>query len=224
MTNRTIEFSRLHALPRAISTAGIALLLPLGGMPLAAQVSAPVEIVAGTGYRLDEEPVDVPVASASRMSLATLEAHDRAIDYAEGIVSGNWRKAAAAMHPDALAEIKASVRRKAKGDPGRWPLSLMPGVRRIEDFDAMPATRVFVSVMRLIDAARPEETAGIVGIEFRELRLESDSEAVVKVRLLNQGEHGEIERSRAKIVLRRLGDEWRAMPESDLKRVRKFRR
>ena len=208
----------------AARAAGIALLIALGGMPLAAQVSAPVDIVAGTGYRLDAEPVDVPVESASRMSLATLEAHDRAIDYAEAIVSGNWRKAAAAMHPDALEEIKASVRRKAKGDAGRWPLSLMPGVRTVADFDAMPAATVFVSVMRLIDAERPAETAGIVGIEFQELRVESDSEAFVKVRLLNQDEHGEIDRSRAKIVLRRLGEEWRAMPESDLKRVRKFRR
>ena len=203
------------------TAAGIALVLPLPAAPLAAQSSAPVEVVAN-GYRLDPEPVAVPVERASRLSLATAAAHERAVEYAEAIVSGNWRRAAATMHPDALEEIKASVRRKAKGDPDRWPLSLMPGIRTIEDFDAMPANRVFVSVMRLIDAARPEETAGIVGIEFRELRVDSDSDAVVKVQLLNQDEHGEIDRSGAKIRLRRLGDEWRAMPESDLKRVRRF--
>ena len=203
------------------TVAGIALVLALPAAPLAAQSSAPVEVVAN-GYRLDPEPVAVPVERASRLSLATAAAHERAVEYAEAIVSGNWRRAAATMHPDALEEIKASVRRKAKGDPDRWPLSLMPGIRTIEDFDAMPANRVFVSVMRLIDAARPEETAGIVGIEFRELRVDSDSDAVVKVQLLNQDEHGEIDRSGAKIRLRRLGDEWRAMPESDLKRVRRF--
>ena len=203
------------------TAAGIALVLALPAAPLAAQSSAPVEVVAN-GYRLDPEPVAVPVERASRLSLATAAAHDRAVEYAEAIVSGNWRRAAATMHPDALEEIKAAVRRKAKGDPDRWPLSLMPGIRTIEDFDAMPADRVFVSVMRLIDAARPEETAGIVGIEFRELRVDSDSDAVVKVQLLNQDEHGEIDRSGAKIRLRRLGDEWRAMPESDLKRVRRF--
>lgn len=203
------------------TAAGIALVLALPAAPLAAQSSAPVEVVAN-GYRLDPEPVAVPVERASRLSLATAAAHERAVEYAEAIVSGNWRRAAATMHPDALEEIKASVRRKAKGDPDRWPLSLMPGIRTIEDFDAMPANRVFVSVMRLIDAARPEETAGIVGIEFRELRVDSDSDAVVKVQLLNQDEHGEIDRSGAKIRLRRLGDEWRAMPESDLKRVRRF--
>ena len=203
------------------TAAGIALVLALPAAPLAAQSSAPVEVVAN-GYRLDPEPVAVPVERASRLSLATAAAHERAVEYAEAIVSGNWRRAAATMHPVALEEIKASVRRKAKGDPDRWPLSLMPGIRTIEDFDAMPANRVFVSVMRLIDAARPEETAGIVGIEFRELRVDSDSDAVVKVQLLNQDEHGEIDRSGAKIRLRRLGDEWRAMPESDLKRVRRF--
>ena len=203
------------------TAAGIALVLALPAAPLAAQSSAPVEVVAN-GYRLDPEPVAVPVERASRLSLATAAAHERAVEYAEAIVSGNWRRAAATMHPDALEEIKASVRRKAKGDPDRWPLSLMPGIRTIEDFDTMPANRVFVSVMRLIDAARPEETAGIVGIEFRELRVDSDSDAVVKVQLLNQDEHGEIDRSGAKIRLRRLGDEWRAMPESDLKRVRRF--
>jgi hypothetical protein len=203
------------------TAAGIALVLALPAAPLAAQSSAPVEVVAN-GYRLDPEPVAVPVERASRLSLATAAAHERAVEYAEAIVSGNWRRAAATMHPDALVEIKAAVRRKAKGDPDRWPLSLMPGIRTIEDFDAMPADRVFVSVMRLIDAARPEETAGIVGIEFRELRVDSDSDAVVKVQLLNQDEHGEIDRSGAKIRLRRLGDEWRAMPESDLKRVRRF--
>ena len=203
------------------TAAGIALVLALPAAPLAAQSSAPVEVVTN-GYRLDPEPVAVPVERASRLSLATAAAHERAVEYAEAIVSGNWRRAAATMHPDALVEIKAAVRRKAKGDPDRWPLSLMPGIRTIEDFDAMPADRVFVSVMRLIDAARPEETAGIVGIEFRELRVDSDSDAVVKVQLLNQDEHGEIDRSGAKIRLRRLGDEWRAMPESDLKRVRRF--
>ncbi len=204
------------------TVAGIALVLALPAVPLAAQSSAPVEVVAGTGFRLDPEPVAVPVERATRLSLATAAAHDRAIDYAEAIVSGNWRRAAATMHPDALEEVKASARRKARGNPDRWPLSLMPGIRTIEDFDAMPANRVFVSVMRLIDATRPEETAGIDGIEFRELRVHSDSEAVVKVQLLNQDEHGEIDRSGAKIRLRRLGDEWRAMPESDLKRARRF--
>jgi hypothetical protein len=208
--------------------AAIALVVALTGTPLAAQSSAPVEVVTETAYRLDTAPdspaTEVPVETASRISIAAREAHDAAIEYAEAIVSGNWTRAAAAMHPDALAEIKASVRRKAKGDPARWPLSLMPGARTIEAFDAMPPEQVFVRVMRLIDAARPEETAGISGIEFRELEVESDSEAVVKVDLLNQDDHGEIDRSRAKIILRRFGEGWRAMPESDLKRVRRFHR
>jgi hypothetical protein len=76
--------------------------------------------------------------------------------------------------------------------------------------------------MRLIDAERPEETAGLGRIEFRELSVESDSEAVVKADLLNRDEHGEVDRSRAKIRLRRLGEEWKAMPESDLRRIRRF--
>lgn len=204
--------------------AAIAVLAGLGAAPLAAQSAEPVDMAQGTGYRLDAEPVEVPVERASRISLAAREAHDAAIEYAEALLSGDWRRAARAMHPDALAEIKAAVRRKAKGDPTRWPLSLMPGTRTIEAFDAMPAERVYVSVMRLIDAARPEETAGLGRIEFRELSVESDSEAVVKADLLNRDEHGEVDRSRAKIRLRRLGEEWKAMPESDLRRIRRFRR
>ena len=200
----------------------LALLAGAGADPLAGQSAVPVNLAGGTGYRLDAEPIEVPVERASRISLASREAHDAAIEYAEAILSGNWRRAARAMHPDALAEIKAAVRRKAKGDPTRWPISLMPGTRTIEAFDAMPAAQVYVSVMRLIDAARPEETAGLGRIEFRELRVASDSEAVVKVDLLNQDEHGEVDRSHARIRLRRLGDEWKAMPESDLKRIRRF--
>ena len=200
----------------------LALLAGAGADPLAGQSAVPVNLAGGTGYRLDAEPIEVPVERASRISLAAREAHDAAIEYAEAILSGNWRRAARAMHPDALAEIKAAVRRKAKGDPTRWPISLMPGTRTIEAFDAMPAAQVYVSVMRLIDAARPEETAGLGRIEFRELSVESDSEAVVKADLLNRDEHGEVDRSHARIRLRRLGDEWKAMPESDLKRIRRF--
>jgi hypothetical protein len=215
MTNTRHHLQRLAA---------IALLAGLGAAPLTAQSAEPVTLAEGTGYRLDAEPIEVPVERASRISLAAREAHDAAIVYAEALLSGNWRRAADVMHPDALAEIKAAVRRKAKGDPERWPLSLMPGTRTIEAFDAMPAERVYVSVMRLIDAARPEETAGLGRIEFRELSVKSDSEAVVKVDLLNRDEHGEVDRSHARIRLRRLGEEWKAMPDSDLRRIRKFRR
>jgi hypothetical protein len=204
---------------RAAAAAFLLLLGSAGALP--AQSTIPAHLGAEGSPRLEAE---VPVRSASRASAAAVEAYAVALEYAHAMVGGNWPRAARVMHPAALEEVKAAARRKARGDPSRWPLSLMPGARTIEAFDAMPPATVFLRVMRLIDAAAPEETAGIVGIEFRDLRVESDSEAVVMVDLMRQDEHGEIDRDRGRITLQRLGERWRVMPETDLKRICGLRR
>ena len=214
------EKSRVQESPMrvltAVSSAAAAALMLVFASPLAAQGEVTHQLISvETTSRIVAAPtVQLPSSGATvdaALSVGRL--------YADAVLSTNWRQAAIVMHPAALVELKAAVREEAEGRVDEWPLSLMPGVRSIEDFDRMSPAAVFVRLMRLVDARKPDLTAGIVDIRVQNATVESDDEAIVTIEVTRRNSWGESRTHKDEIRLELLNDSWRVQPTGQVRKM-----
>jgi len=209
-----VQESPMRALT-AVSSAAAAALLLLFASPVAAQGDVPQLISVESTIRMVPAPtVRLPSSGASTDAALAVGRF-----FADAVLSTNWRQAAIVMHPEALVELKAAVREEAEGRVDEWPLSLMPGVRSIEDFDRMSPAAVFVGLMRLVDARKPDLTAGIVDIEVQRATVESGDEAVVTIEVTRRNSWGESRTHRDEIKLELLNNTWRVQPTGQVKKM-----
>ena len=215
----------------AISSAAVAALVLAFASPVAAQGAVTTQLISsestlGTApasrlISVESTLRTVPVASlrhpSSGASVEAAEAVGRI--YADAVFANNWRQAAILIHPDALAELKAAVREESKGGTTEWPVSLMAGVRSIEDFDRMSPATVFVRLMRLVDAREPDLTAGIVDLRVQGATIESPTEARVAVEVTRRDSWGKTRTHRDEIRLELLNDAWRVQPTGQVKKM-----
>ena len=210
----SVKESPMRVLTVVSSAAAAALILAFAS-PLAAQ-GEPVQLISveSTMRTVPAPSLRLPAAGGSAEAALAVGRL-----YADAVLSTNWRQAAIVMHPEALAELKAAVREEAKGSVTEWPLSLMPGARSIEDFDRMSPTAVFVRLMRLVDARKPDLTAGIVDIRVMDVSLESEGEARVTIEVSRRNSWGESRTHRDEIRLALLQDAWRVQPTGQVKKM-----
>ena len=209
-----VKESPMRALT-AVSSAAVAALMLVFASPVAAQGGV-IQLISSEStigtYRAPA--VHLPSAGAGADAALAVGRF-----FADAVLSTNWREAVVAMHPDALVELKAAVREEAEGTVAEWPLSLMPGVRSIEDFDRMSPAAVFVRLMRLVDARKPDLTAGIVDIRVQDVTLESATEARVAIEVTRRNSWGESRTHGDEIRLELLNDAWRVQPTGHLKKM-----
>ena len=200
------------------ATAVAAALLIAIATPLAAQGDVTHQLISV------ESTIRTASAPAPTYHLPSRGADARAAElvgriFVDAVYSNNWRQAAILMHPDALTELKAAVREEAEGVVTEWPLSLMPDVRSIEDFDRMSPAAVFVRLMRLVDAKKPDLTAGIVDIRVEGAELRSEDEARLAIQVTRRNSYGETRTHRDEVRLALLDDTWRVLPTGHVRKM-----
>ena len=138
--------------------------------------------------------------------------------YFYSIRTGDWPAAARVVSPEALDTVKARLWRDWRDDERLRIPGLAAALSSEEAYGKLHSEEVFVHLLTALDAAAPEQTAGIEDARITDMRPRGDGWSDVRVEVTRRDDRGGSVKRNVTVRARREGVVWRIIPPTDLPR------
>jgi hypothetical protein len=158
------------------------------------------------------------VALAAAPAAAQQTPEGAAREYLRLFQAGDWRQAAALMHPDALEELKGFFSLVAEGDSAGVVLGPMFGVSGAAEFRALTAQEVYARVLGTVSRSAPQLVPAMRGMQAEVLGSVNEGPEVAHVVYRLSVTLDGVTSTKVQVLsFRRSGDRWMGLLSGDLR-------